>query len=546
MSSSESSHSSKSEVSQHSEHQKETEEIQQKESSHSSKSVSSKHSKNSTDSKNSKNSKHSKHSESSTENSQEKETEKESQDKIQKETEKESENNTQIVSQTVEEPTETKKEKKEKKETKEIEMESKHENETKENEKENENENIDPTMDEEENVSEHTWKWRLGNIIIMAVGFLVVFVSYNTTQNFTTSLYDNYGMISLFVVYGCFAISGLFVPLMIRRLGEKICLCIGTICVIPFILTNIFANKIVLIIVSIFSGFGQCICWSAEGSLVTRASRPVNRGRNSGVFFFVYQLNAALGNGFAYVMTLSNLELKWLFVIFTCTCGVGIIPFILIRMKYMPKAEKGNSLLQDLKEIYGTFKTFQFLLLLPTFVYSGITQCYIYGEITYMFGVEQLSIAMCVLGFTNMIFSYFFGKISDISGRFSIFITAGLIMMVAQVGFILHFNYQFESYALLFVLVVCVGIADAGYNTQINTVLGRYFVENCDAAFSAFYSIQSLSSALGFPIFMLFGAYILTPWIYRLAQFILIGCIWCFSLVCLFFLNRKDSIELKK
>ena len=43
-----------------------------------------------------------------------------------------------------------------------------------------------PMEDEEENVSQKTWRWRVANILLMALGFLLVFMSFYTTQNFTT------------------------------------------------------------------------------------------------------------------------------------------------------------------------------------------------------------------------------------------------------------------------------------------------------------------------------------------------------------------------
>ncbi|ELP93231.1 hypothetical protein EIN_055860 [Entamoeba invadens IP1] len=286
--------------------------------------------------------------------------------------------------------------------------------------------------------SERNWNIRMLNIIFVSVGFLVIFVAFNTTENFMTSLYGNYGMISLCSIYLSFAVCGLFVPLIIRRIGEKWTLVIGGICIVPFLTMNIFANVYLLIVMSLFVGFGQSVLWCAQGSLLTRCSKPEKRGRNSGIFFFIYQLNQSVGNGFAYVMTLTGLQLVYLFIIFTCLCVIGIVPFIFIQMGVLPDIER-VSIKTDLRNLWKVFKSPAMLLLFPLFIYSGITQCYIYGEVTAMFGVEWVSIAMCVFGTVNMVVSLIFGRISDTIGRIPTLIIASLVMFMGLFSIVLHF-----------------------------------------------------------------------------------------------------------
>ena len=74
------------------------------------------------------------------------------------------------------------------------------------------------------------------------------------------------------------------------------------------------------------------------------------------------------------------------------------------------------------------------LLLIPMYLYSGLTQCYIFGEFTAMFGVDSLSIAMVIFGFTNMSISYLFGKLSDKIGRIPIFLISfsGILIFIVN------------------------------------------------------------------------------------------------------------------
>ncbi|EKE41055.1 major facilitator superfamily protein [Entamoeba nuttalli P19] len=376
------------------------------------------------------------------------------------------------------------------------------------------------------------WKWRMFNIIMLGIGFLIIYISYNTTENFMTSLYGNYGMVSLSIIYFTFAVSGFIVPLILRRIGERWCLIIGGFCIIPFLLVNIFQKSYLLIIFSFFVGFGQSLTWCAQGSLLTRCSKPEKRGRNSGIFFFVYQLNQTLGNGFAYVMTLSGLDLKYLFIIFSSLCLIGIIPFLFIKMNVLPEIEK-VSLKTDLRSIKKVLVSRNLLLMLPVFIYSGLSQCYIYGEVTAMFGVEYVTIAMCIFGTTNMIISLIFGKLGDTIGKFIVLSISGFVMVLAPVPI------------LLFTAIICIAISDGGFNTQIDALLGKYFQFESDAAFSIFYSVQSLISGLGFPLFIFLIK--IVPWEqwYRLLQSIILFILILISLVSVFILEHK-KFETKK
>ena len=406
--------------------------------------------------------------------------------------------------------------------------------------------NQNQSINEEYNELNDTklWKKRLHNVIFMGISFLAIFVSYNTTQNFMTSLYEQNGQISLFIVYFTFALTGIINPLIIRRIGEKWSLILGGCCIVPYIFVNIFKNEIVLLFVSIFVGFGQSISWSAEGSLLVRCSHPTQRGRNSGIFFFVYQSNQIIGNGFAFLLSKIEIDHSYLFLIFTVLCIIGILPFLLIRMNIMPPIEK-VTLKDDMKKVWSLIKSKQMLLLIPMYLYSGLTQCYIFGEFTAMFGVDSLSIAMVIFGFTNMSISYLFGKLSDKIGRIPIFLISSVFIMICLTLVVVHYVSGRDDFTILFIAFVCLGISDAGFNTQIDTLMGRYFNAQSDAAYACFYSIQSLATAFGFLIFMLLASLIVVNYWYRVAQAFVILFILVVAFICLFILNKSDPIELQ-
>ena len=379
------------------------------------------------------------------------------------------------------------------------------------------------------------WRKRLLNIVYMGISFLIIFVSYNTTQNYMTSLYEKYGQISLFIVYFMFAFSGFFVPIIIRRIGEKWCLIIGGFCILPYIFVNIFKNEIVLIFSSFFVGFGQAISWCAEGSLLARSSHPEKRGRNSGIFFFVYQMNQTIGNGFAFILNLINIDVKYLFIIFTISCLIGIIPLFFINIKILPQIEK-VPFKNDCKNILKLMTSKIMLLLIPIFLYSGLTQCYIFGEFTAMFGV----------GTTNMLISFFFGRLSDTIGRIPILLISSFFIIITCSMVVYYFSLSVEVLFVLFVAIISLGVSDAGFNTQIDTLIGRYFCNESDAAYAVFYSLQSLATAFGFPLFMGLQSLFEEDYLFRIIQGLVIIVFLIVALICLFILNKLHPIEVKK
>ena len=247
-----------------------------------------------------------------------------------------------------------------------------------------------------------TWRWRSVNIVLMGLGFLTVFVSFNTAENFTTSLYGQGGMASLSLIYISFAVCSIVVPAIIQRIGERWTLVVGAAAILPFILINVFANVTLLIAFSAVVGFGQAVMWCAQGSLLTRCSPPEKRGRNSGIFFFIYQLNQIVGNGVAYALSALGVPLRLLFAALTALCLAGTAPFVGIRMSVLPDVER-VSLRTNVRTLWGVLRSRTMLLLVPLFVFSGATQCFIYGQMTMLYGTDLVAVGMCVFGAANTV-----------------------------------------------------------------------------------------------------------------------------------------------
>ena len=90
----------------------------------------------------------------------------------------------------------------------------------------------------------------IGQVTILSIGFLLLFTSFNTCQNFSSKVlkddgFDNLGFYSLGLLYFVFAICSFFSTAIVRKIGKvKISMSIGASCyalwVICFLLPSFY------------------------------------------------------------------------------------------------------------------------------------------------------------------------------------------------------------------------------------------------------------------------------------------------------------------
>ncbi|XP_039737489.1 protein unc-93 homolog A isoform X3 [Pteropus medius] len=112
----------------------------------------------------------------------------------------------------------------------------------------------------------------LRNVLVVSLGFLLLFTAYGGLQSLQSSLYseEGLGVTVLSTLYGAVLLSSMLLPpLLIRTLGCKWTIVASMSCYVAFSLGNFYASWYTLIPTSILLGLGAAPLWSAQGTYLT-------------------------------------------------------------------------------------------------------------------------------------------------------------------------------------------------------------------------------------------------------------------------------------
>lgn len=173
------------------------------------------------------------------------------------------------------------------------------------------------------------------NVLCMSLAFMLLFSAFNTVQGYCTSLLpDGLGNISLTVCYATVVCVVIFAPAIVNCLGEPLAMLMGAGCYCVYMSSLIAASRTLLLACSVILGFGGSILWVASGSYLTRCSAEHERGRNTGIFWSLFQMSAVIGNLSAYAIFQHVTSTQ----LFTVLCVVGCCgAAMLLALKPLPE-----------------------------------------------------------------------------------------------------------------------------------------------------------------------------------------------------------------
>jgi len=332
-------------------------------------------------------------------------------------------------------------------------------------------------------------------VIQIGISFAFLFTAYNTIQNFESTLNKNLGLQSLATLYFCFAFSNFFANTVVKKLGERISLTLGGFCYVSFLAAHLYPQPYTLIPTAALLGFGAAILWTAQGSYLAKNSDDATLGFHSGVFFGLFFVNAIVGNLMAAIFI--NILGEGTFFLVSVLFGIGIVAtlsFLLLRKApSVGKIEESNSV--SITQTLMLFKEPKMLFMVPVLVYSGFSQSYFTSRITQRMGEGLIGYVMCSFGVSDTIGSLVMGRLSDKIGRKPVLLFSSLVGLV---GYSLAFFVDKSRPWLFFVILVCLGWSDAGYNTQLQATLGFFQPNKLEATYSFLKLIQSSSSGIAF------------------------------------------------
>lgn len=162
----------------------------------------------------------------------------------------------------------------------------------------------------------------LWNVVQCGIGFLVLFIAYNSAINLQVTVmqqsgFEQLGFYNLALISIVCGFSCLLAPFVIKRVGGvSRSLVIGAFGNFAFILASvlpalkrqhpesslfIFSNwfiYLIMILTGIICGFGQGLLWTSQGYYISQCAQPVeqNKGLYFSLFWSTYMLSQIFGN----------------------------------------------------------------------------------------------------------------------------------------------------------------------------------------------------------------------------------------------------------
>ena len=196
-----------------------------------------------------------------------------------------------------------------------------------------------------------------GQVTVVSTGFMILFTSFQTTQNFATKVlkddgFSSMGFTSLAVLYLTFAICGFFGTAIVNKINRiNISMSMGGLCysfwIICFLLPSFYHEyddkdnlpwilnknliKALIIITAIINGAGAGILWVSQGKFISECATEENKGFYNSYFWAFFMSAIVIGNIVAGVVLRSGAKQSTLFILFAVLAVCGSLMFCFLR-----------------------------------------------------------------------------------------------------------------------------------------------------------------------------------------------------------------------
>jgi MFS family permease len=124
------------------------------------------------------------------------------------------------------------------------------------------------------------------NVLLITCAFFFNFAGFSTAQQYLTVTYGeqsrgHLALVSLFLLYGAFLVTSVFVAKLVQLLGGlKRSLLIGALTYSVFVASIALGNVLLLLVASIIVGIGAGLFWVSSGQIIADNSNEHTAGRN--------------------------------------------------------------------------------------------------------------------------------------------------------------------------------------------------------------------------------------------------------------------------
>ncbi|XP_030051820.1 protein unc-93 homolog A isoform X3 [Microcaecilia unicolor] len=361
----------------------------------------------------------------------------------------------------------------------------------------------------------------LKDVIVVSIGFLLLFTAYGGLQNLQSSLNveEGLGVLSLSIIYGTLLLSSMFLPpIIIKTIGCKWAIVAAMCCYITYTVGNFYPSRYTLIPTAFILGLGGGPLWTSKSTYLTvignkYAEKAGKLGKDIvnqyfGIFFLIFQLSGVFGNlisslifghnstkveilnSSAYAhcgagdcpgaFTSNNsteshhpakILVYTLLAVYT-GCGILAVALTAIFLGGQTTEDKNQSFCTTFLATFYHLRDKRQCLLIPLTMFVGLEVAFISSEytksyITCVLGIQFVGYVMICFGMSTSLCSLFFGKISQYTGRIALLTLAAAINIACIVALLLWKPLP-NQFALFFVFSSLWGIADAIWQTQVN------------------------------------------------------------------------------
>ncbi|KAF5750955.1 UNC93-like protein 3 isoform X1 [Tripterygium wilfordii] len=367
------------------------------------------------------------------------------------------------------------------------------------------------------------------DIHILCCAFLLIFLAYGAAQNLQSTVNSDLGTTSLGILYTSFTFFSLVASMVVRVLGSKKALVLGTTGYWLFVAANLKPKWYTMVPASLYMGFAASIIWVGQGTYLTCAARSHARdcklhegtiiGYFNGEFWAMFASHQLVGN----LITLALLKdgkdgsttgttLLFIVFLFSMTLGTILMCFLREQDDTGDEGPKDSSVsfychvLSLSKSAINPLFDVRMLLIIPLMAYSGLQQAFVWAEftkyvVTPALGVSGIGGAMAVYGAFDAICSLTAGRLTSSILSITLITSAGaFIQAILFLWLLLKYSLASGILRVMYPILMAamLGIGDGVFNTQINALLGMLFKHDMEAAFAQLKVWQSASIAVVF------------------------------------------------
>ncbi|KAK8794661.1 hypothetical protein WA158_001642 [Blastocystis sp. Blastoise] len=387
----------------------------------------------------------------------------------------------------------------------------------------------------------------LCNAIHMSVGFFLLFLGFNTAQNFSTSILGDIGAISLAICYFVAAVFSIFVPSVISMFPSVMSLMwVATLCYALFLLTYIYIVPWLVIVLSFVLGFGAANLYSCEGMYLNACCTDKDRGMKTGVYWcyciiaYLPPSEGIVGQGWQGTNSI-------LFIILAVVLFIGVIVLATLRkptlvpgkggnegpLKLINEKDKSVSLCQRVMGVLKLLVNPRMLLIEPLMFCNGYIAIFAPAQVSRQIRNTSI-VGLCTVVFSvvEIVFSFINGWFNDKVGNWIVIVYGSIAQAVAMILSLVE-DQEDQRLYMLFIAYALYGVGDSVYQNQALVLTMNTFPDQSDNANSVFRLVQFFACGVCFvlaPLFVSNGSVVAThdnfliecyiPWILLLLSLI--------------------------